>query len=59
MLGLAVRSSSAWVLVAALAALDMALANRGPRRGLVHHSDRGSTGEIKCSMSRKGENDRA
>ena len=51
----------------ALAALDMALANRCPRRGLVHHSDRGSTYAsrdyrkalrsrgIRCSMSRKGD----
>ena len=51
----------------ALAALDMALAKRCPRRGLVHHSDRGSTYAsrdyrgalrswgIKCSMSRKGD----
>jgi putative transposase len=51
----------------ALAALDMALARRCPRRGLVHHSDRGSTYAsrdyrralrsrgIKCSMSRKGD----
>ena len=51
----------------ALAALDMALANRGPRPGLIHHSDRGSTYAsrdyrralrrwgIKCSMSRKGD----
>jgi putative transposase len=51
----------------ALAALDMALAKRCPGRGLVHHSDRGSTYAsrdyrralksrgIKCSMSRKGD----
>jgi putative transposase len=51
----------------ALAALDMALAKRCPRRGLVHHSDRGSTYAsrdyrralrsrgIRCSMSRKGD----
>jgi len=51
----------------ALTALDMALARRCPRRGLVHHSDRGSTYAsrdyrralesrgIKCSMSRKGD----
>ena len=51
----------------ALAALDMALAKRRPRSGLVHHSDRGSTYAahdyrralkkrgLKCSMSRKGD----
>jgi transposase InsO family protein len=51
----------------ALAALDMALTNRRPTAGLVHHSDRGSTyasGDyrtaleargIQCSMSRKGD----
>jgi transposase InsO family protein len=51
----------------ALAALDMALSNRRPTAGLVHHSDRGSTyasGDyrtalgargIQCSMSRKGD----
>ena len=51
----------------ALAALDIALAKRCPRRGLVHHSDRGSTYAsrdyrkalrsrgIRCSMSRKGD----
>jgi putative transposase len=51
----------------ALAALDMALAKRCPGRGLVHHSDRGSTYAsrdyrralrsrgIRCSMSRKGD----
>ena len=51
----------------ALAALDMALVNRCPSRGLVHHSDRGSTYAsrayrkalksrgIRCSMSRKGD----
>lgn len=51
----------------ALAALDMALDKRCPGRGLVHHSDRGSTYAsldyrralesrgIKCSMSRKGD----
>jgi putative transposase len=51
----------------ALAALDMALAKRCPRSGLVHHSDRGSTYAsldyrkalrsrgIRCSMSRKGD----
>jgi putative transposase len=50
----------------ALAALDAAVAGRRPRRGLVHHSDRGSTyasGDyrqalksrgIQCSMSRSG-----
>jgi len=49
-----------------LDALDMALARRGPRRGLLHHSDRGSqyaSGDyqqvlaqhgIVCSMSRRG-----
>ena len=51
----------------ALAALDMALAKRCPHRGLIHHSDRGSTYAsrdyrsalrsrgIRCSMSRKGD----
>ncbi len=51
----------------ALAALTLALRDRHPARGLVHHSDRGSTyasgdyrralraGGIKCSMSRKGD----
>jgi putative transposase len=51
----------------ALAALDMAIRDRRPPRGLVHHSDRGSTyasGDyrkalrargIACSMSRKGD----
>ena len=51
----------------ALAALDMALAKRCPGRGLVHHTDRGSTyaskdyrralkrRSIRCSMSRKGD----
>ena len=51
----------------ALAALDMALVKRCPGRGLVHHSDRGSTYAsrdyrralksrgIRCSMSRKGD----
>ncbi len=51
----------------ALAALDKALTLRRPGRGLVHHSDRGSTyasheyrkalesREIACSMSRKGD----
>lgn len=51
----------------ALAALDIALRERRPSRGLVHHSDRGSTyasGDyrraldaqaIECSMSRKGD----
>ena len=51
----------------ALTALDNALRARRPRRGLVHHSDRGSTyasGDyrralathgMKCSMSRKGD----
>lgn len=51
----------------ALAALGMALVNRRPGRGLVHHSDRGSTYAsddyrnvlddegIECSMSRKGD----
>jgi putative transposase len=51
----------------ALAALDMALAKRCPGRGLVHHTDRGSTYAskdyrkalkrrgIRCSMSRKGD----
>ena len=51
----------------ALAALDMALTKRRPARGLVHHSDRGSTYAssdyrkaleargLKCSMSRKGD----
>ena len=36
----------------ALAALDMALANRGPRPGLIHHSDRGSTLGLKRSSQR-------
>ena len=51
----------------ALAALDNALRARRPSRGLVHHSDRGSTYAssdyrraldahgIECSMSRKGD----
>jgi putative transposase len=51
----------------ALAALDMALAQRSPVAGLVHHSDRGSTYAaedyqkalrtrgFECSMSRKGD----
>jgi putative transposase len=51
----------------ALAALDMALTRRRPTRGLVHHSDRGSTYAatdyrkalqargFKCSMSGKGD----
>jgi transposase InsO family protein len=51
----------------ALAALDMALRQRQPESGLVHHSDRGSTyasddyrkaldaERIECSMSRKGD----
>jgi putative transposase len=51
----------------ALAALDMALFQRRPLRGLVHHSDRGSTYAsddyqnalrargFECSMSRKGD----
>jgi putative transposase len=51
----------------ALAALDIALAKRCPGRGLIHHSDRGSTYAsrdyrkalksrgIRCSMSRKGD----
>lgn len=51
----------------ALAALDMAIRDRHPPRGLVHHSDRGSTYAssdyrkalrargIACSMSRKGD----
>ena len=51
----------------ALAALDMALAQRRPSGNLVHHSDRGSTYAsedyraaletrgIECSMSRKGD----
>lgn len=51
----------------ALAALDMAVATRRPSRGLVHHSDRGSTYAaveyqnalqsrgFQCSMSRKGD----
>jgi putative transposase len=51
----------------ALAALDMALVQRRPAAGLVHHSDRGSTYAstdyrealesrgIECSMSRKGD----
>jgi putative transposase len=51
----------------ALAALDMALTQRRPGRGLVHHSDRGSTYAssayrqalenrgLVCSMSRKGD----
>jgi putative transposase len=49
-----------------LDALDMALAQRRPRQGLLHHSDRGSQyasgdyrrvleqHEIVCSMSRRG-----
>jgi transposase InsO family protein len=49
-----------------LDALDMALARRRPRQGLLHHSDRGSqyaSGDyqrvleqhgIVCSMSRRG-----
>jgi len=51
----------------ALAALAMALRQRQPGSGLVHHSDRDSTyasedyrkaqeaGSIECSMSRKGD----
>jgi transposase InsO family protein len=51
----------------ALSALNMALAKRCPGRGLVHHTDRGSTYAskdyrkvlkrrgIRCSMSRKGD----
>jgi transposase InsO family protein len=51
----------------ALVALDMALAQRRPTAGLVHHSDRGSTyasgdyrkaleiRRIECSMSRRGD----
>jgi putative transposase len=51
----------------ALAALDMALVQRRPAAGLVHHSDRGSTYAstdyrealksrgIECSMSRRGD----
>lgn len=51
----------------ALAALNMAIAERQPGPGLIHHSDRGSTyaaddyrkalkdGYIECSMSRKGD----
>ena len=51
----------------ALAALNMAIEERQPGPGLVHHSDRGSTyaagdyrkalkdGYIECSMSRKGD----
>jgi len=51
----------------ALAALDMAIARRRPRPGLVHHSDRGvqyaahgyrrrlSEHRMLCSMSRKGD----
>ena len=51
----------------ALDALNMALVNRRPGKGLVHHSDRGSTYAsddyrnvlddegIECSMSRKGD----
>jgi putative transposase len=51
----------------ALAALNMALVSRRPGKGLVHHSDRGSTYAsddyrnilndegIECSMSRKGD----
>jgi transposase InsO family protein len=50
-----------------LSALEMALAQRDPEPGLIHHSDRGTTyasGEyqdvlakrsIRCSMSRKGD----
>jgi transposase InsO family protein len=32
-----------------IAALQMALTNRRPEPGLVHHSDRGSQGELKWS----------
>lgn len=51
----------------ALRALDMALLHRQPRRGLIHHSDRGSpyashayrarlaTHGVQCSMSRAGD----
>jgi len=51
----------------ALSALEMALRERRPREGLVHHSDRGSTYAssdyrdaldahgLECSMSRKGD----
>ncbi len=51
----------------ALSALEMALRERRPREGLIHHSDRGSTYAssdyrdaleahgLECSMSRKGD----
>jgi len=51
----------------ALDALDMALSQRQPPRGLIHHSDRGSqyasgdyrrmlaANQIVCSMSRRGD----